>query len=58
MAKDDDQLSWSWNELTGGVRDELTDEEAAAVVLFSGVPESKVESYKQQYLELFDAIPD
>lgn len=53
MPEDNDELSWSWNELTGGVRDELTDEEAAAVALFSGIPEDELEEAKAAYERIF-----
>ena len=46
LADEDDTLSWSWDELTGGVRDEVSDEEAVGYALFAGVPEDEVQAHK------------
>lgn len=54
----DDFLSWSWDELTGGEREEATDDEVAAIALFAGVPDDEVEDVKRQYEELFNGVSD
>lgn len=52
LADEHDELDWSWDDLTGGERDELTDDEVALVVLFAGVPEKEVASHEKKLKKL------
>ena len=52
LADEDDQLSWSWDGLTGGVREEMPDDELVGRALFEGVPEDQIEQHKQALEEL------
>lgn len=52
VADGDDQLGWSWDELTGGVREEATDDEVDLMVLFAGVPDDLIEEHRRQLHEL------
>lgn len=49
---DDDTLDWSWDQLTGGVRAELPDDQVDLVVLFAGVADAAVEAHAAQLREL------
>ena len=52
LADENDELDWSWDELTGGERTELPDEDIEGFVLFAGVPEDKIEEHKKALEEL------
>lgn len=54
---EDDFLDWSWDELTGGEREEVSDDEAVGYALFAGVPEDQIEQHKRD-LEALGALPD
>ncbi len=56
-ASDDDFLDWSWRALTGGIREELTDDQAMGVALFAGVPEDQIDQHKRD-LEALGAPTD
>lgn len=53
LADEDDELGWSWDELTGGVREETTDAEADLIALFAGVPDDQIEAHRRQLEALF-----
>lgn len=54
VDEDNDELDWSWDVLTDGVRDELSDDDVIGVVLFSGVPEDEIEAHKEKLRALSD----
>jgi hypothetical protein len=54
LADDEDELDWSWDALTGGERDILTDQDVDMVVLFAGVPEDEVDEHRRKLTELLE----
>lgn len=60
LADDKDELGWSWDELTGGEREEMADEEAVLFALFAGVPDDEIDQHAKHLWALGggDAVPD
>lgn len=52
LADDEDERDWSWDALTGGVREELSDDDLEGYVLFAGVPEDQVEAHAEALRQL------